>query len=355
MISFIRHRISKPGSRHSNLLLAAFILAWTGCIGLKAQDIHFSQFYAAPLVTNPASTGMSGEGLRVANIYRNQWAMIGVPYETLTTSVDRKLTISGQAFGIGGVVVHDQSSSFHLSADEFMISLSYSRIIRNQQLTFGVQPGYVFKSFNLDGITFGSQFNYVSEFFDATLPTLEDGLTDRLDYFDLNAGLFWRTMIRRLMPSAGVSVSHINTPLQKFSTSSTGTRLRMKLNVNGGVTVPVSDRISLSPSLIYSYTPGTNEFLLGSTVDYSLSKSINSVQKVYAVAMFRMNPVRNVDALILGGGADFLNFNLGLVYDLNVSPLSSAANFNGAFEVSLIYKSKGHIRNNKSQPCYIIN
>ncbi len=131
----------------------------------------------------------------------------------------------------------------------------------------------------LEGMTFGSQFNSVSEFFDATLPTLEDGLTDRINYFDLNAGLFWRTMIRRLMPSAGVSVSHLNMPVQKFSTSSTGTRLHMKLNVNGGVMVPVSDRIALNPSLIYSYTPGTNEFLLGSTVDYSLSKSISSVQK----------------------------------------------------------------------------
>jgi type IX secretion system PorP/SprF family membrane protein len=298
---------------------------------------------------------MSGEGLRIANIYRNQWAKIGIPYETLTTSVDRKLAIAGQSFGIGLAVIHDQSSSFNLSANEFMISLSYSRIIRNQQLTVGVQPGYVFKSFNLEGMTFGSQFNSVSEFFDATLPTLEDGLADRLNYFDLNAGLFWRTMIRRLMPSAGVSVSHLNIPVQKFSTSSTGTRLHMKLNVSGGVMVPVSDRIALNPSLIYSYTPGTNEFLLGSTVDYSLLRSISSVQKAYVVAMFRMNPVRNVDALILGGGAEFMNFNLGLVYDLNISPLSSSANFNGAFEVSLIYKGKGHIRNNKSQPCYIIN
>jgi len=355
MISFKRHRINGPGSKYSYLMIVALILVWSGGSDLKAQDIHFSQFYAAPLLTNPASTGMSGEGLRIANIYRNQWAKIGIPYETLTTSVDRKLKTAGQSFGIGGAVIHDQSSSFNLSSNEFMISLSYSRIIRNQQLTFGVQPGYVFKSFNLTGMTFGSQFNSVSEFFDAALPTLEDGLTDRLTYFDLNAGLFWRTMIRRLMPSAGVSVSHLNMPVQKFSTSSTGTKLQMKLNVNGGIMVPLSDRIALSPSFIYSYTPGTNEFLLGSTVDYSLSGSISSVQKVYAVAMFRMNPVRNVDALILGGGTDFLNFNLGLVYDLNISPLSSNANFNGAFEVSLVYKSKGPARNNKSQPCYIIN
>jgi len=67
-----------PAGRHTYLLIIALILVWSGSINLKAQDIHFSQFYAAPLLTNPASTGMSGEGLRVANVYRNQWAMIGI-------------------------------------------------------------------------------------------------------------------------------------------------------------------------------------------------------------------------------------------------------------------------------------
>jgi type IX secretion system PorP/SprF family membrane protein len=323
-------------------------------MGLQAQDIHFSQFYAAPLITNPATTGMSGEGLRIANIYRNQWAKIGIPYETFSTSVDKKLTIAGHSFGLGGFILHDQSSSFNLSANEFMISVSYSRIIRNQQITIGLQPGYVLKSFNLEGMTFSSQFNQASEFFDATLPSLENGLSDRLRYFDLNAGLFWRTMIRNIMPSAGISVSHLNMPLQKFSTSSEGTRLPMRLNVNGEVIVPVNVRIDLKPCLIYSYIPGTNEFLLGTTGDYSLARSNNPVNKIYAVAMFRLNPMRDIDAVILGGGAEFLNFNLGLIYDLNISPLSKVTNFNGAFEVSLIYTGKGHARHYKSQPCYII-
>jgi type IX secretion system PorP/SprF family membrane protein len=349
------NKIKGHDNNRSCLLIMACILILFQWKSLQAQDIHFSQFYAAPLLTNPASTGMSGEGLRVANIYRNQWAKIGIPYETISTSVDRKLTIAGHSFGIGGFVLHDQSSSFNLSANEFMISVSYSKIIKNQQLTIGLQPGYVIKSFNLEGMTFGAQFNQAGEFFDATLPTLEDGLSDKLNYFDLNAGLFWRTMIRNIMPSAGISVSHLNMPLQKFSTSSTGTRLHMKLNANGGVMVPVNDRITLNPSLIYSYTPGTNEFLLGSTGDYSLAWSNTLLQKVYAVAMFRLNPIRDIDALIVGGGAEFLNFNLGLIYDLNISPLSKVTNFNGAFEISLIYTGKSHARSNTSQPCYIIN
>jgi type IX secretion system PorP/SprF family membrane protein len=355
MIIQRRNMINRADLKRPCLLIMAFIIILLQEMNLQAQDIHFSQFYAAPLVTNPANTGMSGEGLRVANIYRNQWAKIGIPYETFSTTVDKKITISGHSFGIGGSIIHDQSSSFNLSANEFMISVSYSRIIRNQQFTIGLQPGYVLKSFNLDGMTFGTQFNQAGEFFDATLPSLENGMSDRLNYFDLNAGLFLRTMIRNIMPSAGVSVSHLNMPLQKFSTSSSGTRLHMKLNASGGIMVPVSNRITLNPCLIYSYTPGTNEFLLGSTGDYMLAGSNSRVQKVYAVAMGRVNPVRNIDALIVGGGVEFFNFNLGLIYDLNISPLSKVTNFNGAFEVTLVYTGRGNARNNSGRPCYIID
>jgi type IX secretion system PorP/SprF family membrane protein len=350
-----KNRIEQMNLIRPYLLVMASVIVLFQGICLDAQDIHFSQFYAAPLLTNPASTGMSGGGIRVANIYRNQWAKIGIPFETFSTSIDRKITISGNSFGVGGFILHDQSSSFNLSANEFMVSVSYSRIIRNQQITIGMQPGYVLKSFNLEGMTFGSQFSLASEFFDATLPTLENGLSDRMNYFDLNAGIYWRTMIRNIMPSAGISVIHLNMPLQRFSTSSTGTRLPMRLNANGEVIVPVSNRIDLKPCLIYSYTPGTNEFVLGSTGDYSLTRSNNPVKKIYAVAMFRMNPVRNIDAVILGGGAEFLQFNLGLIYDLNISPLSEVTTFNGAFEVTLIYRGRGHARDNMGQPCYIIN
>jgi type IX secretion system PorP/SprF family membrane protein len=336
------------------IILAVIVLFVQG-MHLQAQDIHFSQFYAAPLLTNPANTGMSGEDMRIANIYRNQWANIGVPYETFITSVDKKLNISGQSFGIGGFIIHDQSSSFKLTANEFMISVSYSRIINNQQFTIGLQPGYVLKSFNLTGLTFSSQFDPTNQLFDATLPSLESGLDDRLSYFDLNAGIFWRTLIRNIMPSAGISISHLNTPLQRFTTAATGTRLPMKLNFNGEVIVPVNTRIDLKPILIYSYTPGANEFLLGSTGYFSMSGSNIPVTKLYAVTMFRLNPMRDIDALIFGGGAEFLKFNMGITYDFNISPLHRATNFNGAFEVSLIYTGKNHAQNNTSQPCYILN
>ena len=355
MITFLKNILVVLSARNLRLTFLISFILLVQKPAINAQGIHFSQFYAAPLLTNPANTGLSSENIRIANIYRNQWTRIGIPFQTFGTSADKKLIILNQTFGIGGFVLHDQSSSFNLSANEFMISLSYSKIIHNQQFTFGLQSGMVYKSYDLTNMTFNSQFSPSGMLFDASLPSLENGLDDRLNYFDLNAGISWHALIHNMMSSAGISISHVNMPEEKFSTSSYGIRLPIKVNFNSGVIVPVNSRIYLEPVLFYSYTPGSHEFLLGSLGDYSLDRSNIPVQKVFAVTMFRLNPVRDIDAIILGGGAEFLNFSLGLTYDFNISPLHKATNFNGAFEISFIYKGKNEARKISNQPCYIMN
>jgi type IX secretion system PorP/SprF family membrane protein len=329
-------------------LLIMVLFLWK--IEIQAQDIHFSQFYTTPILTNPANTGISGEDARVACNYRNQWAKIGVPFNTLYASLDRKLVISNQKFGIGGLIIHDQSS-FNLTANEFLLSLSYSKIIHNQQLVFGVQPGFVTKSFNLTGLTFGSQFDQVTQQYNVSLPSSESGLTGNLHYFDMNVGVFWRTLIRNIMPSAGVSVSHVLKPVETFSSASSGTRIPRKLIFNGQVIIPLSSKFEVTPCLLYGHIPGANELLIGAVEGYS-NKDFIPVKKVYAITMLRLNPSRNIDALILGGGVYFTKFNLGISYDTNVSPLAKASNFNGAFEISLIFTG-GHTQKNINGPCHI--
>jgi type IX secretion system PorP/SprF family membrane protein len=355
MLSFLIYNITKSDFKRSCRIILLLVVLFIQEKDLNAQDPHFSQFYTSPLLINPANTGMSGDEIRIANNYRNQWAKIGVPYETICTSIDRSMIFSNQSFGIGGLVLHDQSSLFNLSANEFLLSLSFSKIINNQQFTFGLQPGFVSKSYNLKGMTFGSQFDPSSQLFNESLPNLESGLNNELHYFDLNVGIFWRTLIRYFMPSAGISVSHVNLPLQKFSTSSKGIRLPMKLTFNSEVIVPVNTRIDLTPCLLYSFTPGAHEFVLGSIGDYSLNKPDFPVKKLFAVTMFRINPIRDIDAFILGGGAEFAGFNLGITYDFNISPLRTVTNLNGAFEISLIYTGRKRAQKNTYQPCYIIN
>jgi type IX secretion system PorP/SprF family membrane protein len=336
----------------SPVILLAFAISFSVEMNIHAQDIHLSQFYTTPILTNPANTGMSGEDLRIANNYRNQWARIGTPYKTLYTSIDKKLTISDQSFGMGGMIIHDQSSAYNLTADELLLSLSYSKIIHNQQFTIGIQPGFVFKSYNNNGLTFGLQFDQLSQQFNTNLASMEDGLTGNLQYFDLNVGIFWHTLIRTIMPSVGISLSHINTPMETFSTASTGTRRPMKLTFNSQVTIPIDSRFDITPSFLYGYTTGAHEMLLGGIEGYAIRNFIIPIKKVYAITMFRVNPLNDIDAMIWGGGVKFTKFDVGISYDFNISPLATAASFNGAFEISLIFTGN-HVQKAVNEPCYI--
>ena len=51
---------------------AIILMIFGICAGLNAQDVQFSQFYAAPLYLNPAFAG-SAELARAGINYRNQW------------------------------------------------------------------------------------------------------------------------------------------------------------------------------------------------------------------------------------------------------------------------------------------
>ncbi|MGZ3910129.1 MAG: type IX secretion system membrane protein PorP/SprF, partial [Flavisolibacter sp.] len=53
------------------LLLGVFTLAMTGTC--RGQDIHFSQFFEAPLLRNPSLAGIFTGDIRVQAVYRDQW------------------------------------------------------------------------------------------------------------------------------------------------------------------------------------------------------------------------------------------------------------------------------------------
>jgi len=59
----------------------------------SAQDLHFSQYFNAPLLTNPANTGFEPDADWRAGInYRNQWAgILNYPYKTMSAWGDAQI------------------------------------------------------------------------------------------------------------------------------------------------------------------------------------------------------------------------------------------------------------------------
>ncbi len=73
------------------VLFIAYCLLPIAC--LQAQDLHFSQFFNSPLVTNPANTGFIPDAdYRIGANYRNQWSSVmSVPYKTVSAFGDAQV------------------------------------------------------------------------------------------------------------------------------------------------------------------------------------------------------------------------------------------------------------------------
>src|SRR5579863_8951550 len=98
-----------------NYYLACLFVALVS--GAKAQDIHFSQYYASPLSLNPALTGNVNGVFRASFNYRNQWFNIPTlnsiaPYQTYQASFDMPLLrdrLGNDGFGVGAMFYNDKA------------------------------------------------------------------------------------------------------------------------------------------------------------------------------------------------------------------------------------------------------
>lgn len=319
-----------------------------------AQDIHFSQLHTVSQMLNPATSGIMSPQFRFSNNYRNQWKQLDIPYNSDYLSLETKLRILGRPIGFGAFLLHDQSSNIYLTADKFYLSFSHALNFRNHQIAFGLQPGLVFKSFNSNVITFGSQFDPGSENYNPNLPSGEDFLNDKMSYFDLNGGILWRTKINKIRYTAGFSINHLNRPVESFYNRNDSTQLPLKYTLHGSLAIPIGEKFEVMPVYLYSYTSGSSEFIGGAITSYLPNISQLAVRKLYVLSQFRTNPFENIDAIILGGGVKFHSIDFCISYDFTVSSLRKASRFQRAFELSLVYELFRTKAEKETEPCFML-
>jgi hypothetical protein len=80
---------------------------------IKAQDPELTQFYAAPVYTNPALAGAAycpfGAAGRASVNYRNQWPGLPGTFRSFAASWDQHISSIGG--GLGAMVFHDVAGS----------------------------------------------------------------------------------------------------------------------------------------------------------------------------------------------------------------------------------------------------
>lgn len=308
------------------------ILLWlqiVAVIAVKAQiDPHFSQYYANPLWLNPALTGVMNADMRINANYKNQWPTVNNAFRTGAVSADFK---PDDQVGLG-LAVLDQSAaggSYNYlttyGSFGYGIALSKSGF---QRLSFGLQAGFINRSFNTSNLQFGNQF-VPGAGYDGSANNFENISSSNVTVFDANGGIFFYDgdPSKRLNVFAGASASHLTRPKDRFTTLD-NSRMPIRYALHGGIKIRINDYVDLTPNALYIRQQNSEIKGLGL---YSEIKFMTD-QALILGGMYRFD-----DAAIANVGYRLRNVVLGLSYDINTSSLNNATNARGGIELSLSY------------------
>jgi type IX secretion system PorP/SprF family membrane protein len=319
----------------TSILIFFFALLNISGKEMFGQDIHFSQFNASPQNLNPSQTGLFSGDWRFVGNYRNQWSAIPVPYKTFSLATDTRIktTLKSATPAAGILINNDVSGDSKFTTMQILLSIAYIKKLNKDSthfISFGIQPGFSSKSINLAALSFDNQYN--GDTYNPASSSGENFVTTHITYFDIGGGLsyLWKKSSRTLL-SIGVSANHLNRPEQTFF-NNPDVRLNIRTSINGIAEFPVSGQIDLVPTFMFQQQDKFHETVLGASGKFYLKPIDGMTTAVSFGGYYRLK-----DAAIFTANMEYKNFNVGLSYDFNTSPLHVANNYRGGVELSVIY------------------
>jgi type IX secretion system PorP/SprF family membrane protein len=293
------------------------------------QEAHFSQYYQNPIMLNPALTGLNECIMRIGGIYRDQWRSVSKPYRTYSFFADARLQpyeFKHDAFGVGLLFVGDKAGSANLSSNDFRATFAYHKgLIKDNQLiiSMGLSLGFVNHSLNESKFSFGNQWTGTG--FNSYLPDNEPYRKTSATYFDMNAGLLMSYYISDFtILSLGGSINHITNP--RYSFFDGDNRVGIKTTLHAGLNTFITDHTMIMPKVYFSMQEKTYDLVLGFNAAY-----YPRLDPIYMGLWYRWN-----SDIIPVVGYQFRGFTMMASYDVNISRLSQASNYQGGFEISLV-------------------
>lgn len=305
------------------------------------QDIHFSQFFDHNMVRNPALTGIYAGDYKVGVNYRNQWATIGVPFQTFVATAESRIGINevNDCLSYGFAASLDRAGSVGLTTIQLTPALNYNKFLEDDHdsyLSVGFSGGYIQRSVQPDKMTFASQ--YVGGEYAASNPSNENVPRNQVHNWDLSAGISFNSFIgpqKKATYYLGAALYHITNPKQSFFTRTTLVNLKMKWSGQVGFSAFVTDQVLLTCHANVNYQDPYKEIIAGGLLGWKPQDE--SGQKKFFViqggCFYRVN-----DAIIPMVKVDYGAYSFTFSYDVNSSRLATASNGVGGVEVSLICK-----------------
>ena len=308
---------------------------------LKAQDIHFSQFYSVPLTHNPAVAGTI-KGYRFNSCFKDQWKSIGIPYRTVFASFDMNMLRSKSrknALGAGISFFSDKAGASKMGLSMANLTLAYHvQLTPFNTLGGGIQGSFGQRSINYVDLKWDNQFE--GDAFDPNTNSNENIPFPNFEFADISGGLSWNHNRNELFKAnAGLAAFHLNNPSQSYY-EKYGEKLFTKIVFHGGTEfVFKNTNTALLPAFLlvkqgpfYEINTGALvKFILGVDSKYT---GLRSSSAFYLGSFYRFR-----DAISLVSKFDFKsNWSMGISYDINVSALRVASSGREGMEISLSYK-----------------
>lgn len=310
-----------------------------------AQDLHLSQFYAAPLFQNPGMAGALNEIDGYLN-YRKQWAAVTTPFETYAASVSTNLTKSARKKGrwaMGALFFNDKGGDGNLKTTSGSVSTAYHvRIARYQKLGLGLQGTFVSRSVDYSQFQWGSQYN--GSAYDPNLLPGENLSQSAISYFDVNAGLVYTfnntanlikvTSNNFRQGTIGLAFHHLNRP--RYSFMGNEDRLYVKMVAHANMIFSLKNTpLALQPGALFYKQGPSEELVMGGLIRYELLPDSKYTGFYKGAGLYGGAYVRLKDAVIFSAMLEFSNYTFGVSYDMNTSHLTAASGGRGGMEFSL--------------------
>jgi type IX secretion system PorP/SprF family membrane protein len=317
------------------LTLAVFASTLTAA---TAQDLHFSQFFEAPLLRNPALAGIFTGDYRIQGVYRDQWNSFTNAYRTGSFNGEYKLPVgrTDDFLTLGMQILYDKAGSAGLTSTQVMPVINYNKSLSNTHssyISLGFMGGYVEKRIDMSKITTNSQFDGAA--FNPSLATGETFPSPDIHYWDASVGVSYNSSFGQNDQNSlylGVAYHHLNRPMNSFY-QNTAVELQPKWVYSGGAKFILDEKSSLTVQGDFSSQGVAREIIGGVTYGYNLGEFTDDPRYMLGIgAYLRVN-----DAFIPVVKLDMLPLSVAISYDVNISTLNTVSQGQGGFELSISY------------------
>ncbi len=293
----------------------------------KAQDVHFSQYFTLPMLTNPAYAGIHNES-KIGLIYRNQYNALPSSYISYGVCYDAySPKLHG---GIGLEVVKDDVGNGILQNQHAAFSYAYQNAITKKiAFSFGMEAICNFNTINVSKIVVYDMLSQQTGDVIQSLQNVENfnSATSKI-FMDVNAG----GVIFNDNFYAGFGITHLAKPDDAWVGSHI---VPMLLNLQAGYLFRPkdvkkrNDTWYFSPNIYYLNQQNMHE------INFTALAGLGNAQ-----AGIGYRNASNGDAMIFH--LAFLNgiFRIGYSYDFNISTKYFSPRNAHEISIQYIFKRK---------------